>query len=346
MTSQTMTRTDTSVCAVGLVDLDDGSIASISQTWLDHLGMPAESVVGRPGIDLVRYDKAAAAQALALMRDGSIRAFVARGELNEPIRSEAMSTIWVRPFEIGGRHLALVQAAPASDDTVTPIAKHLGYEPATMAIGSVDGNLIITAMSSDIADLLGVSPNDLVGQPLPSLVAGRDVGSLLTAGDRPGEHAGPMPLHLRNSDGDWVELWCVLATLAGTPDRCIVLSLAPERDEPASRVAELEHHLWSIAAIVEATGVLQRVGAMRDLSASTEANHLTTRQWEVLARIVRGERVPSIAADLHVSQSTVRNHLSAIFKRFGVHSQPELLRIIDARPTNAQGDGPDAAANV
>jgi len=26
-----------------------------------------------------------------------------------------------------------------------------------------------------------------------------------------------------------------------------------------------------------------------------------------------------------VSQSTVRNHLAAIFERFGVHSQPELL---------------------
>jgi DNA-binding NarL/FixJ family response regulator len=63
-----------------------------------------------------------------------------------------------------------------------------------------------------------------------------------------------------------------------------------------------------------------------------QANSLTTRQWEILARLLRGERVPTIASDLHVSQSTVRHHLSAIFRRFRVHSQPELLRMFHANP--------------
>ena len=81
--------------------------------------------------------------------------------------------------------------------------------------------------------------------------------------------------------------------------------------------------------------MLQRIGPVRDLSSLPQVNHLTTRQWEVLARIVRGERVPTIAADLHVSQSTVRNHLSTIFKRFGVRSQPELLRVIESAGTSS-----------
>ena len=46
---------------------------------------------------------------------------------------------------------------------------------------------------------------------------------------------------------------------------------------------------------------------------------------EVLRRLTRGERVAGIARDLFVSQSTVRNHLSAIYRRLGVHSQSELL---------------------
>ena len=66
------------------------------------------------------------------------------------------------------------------------------------------------------------------------------------------------------------------------------------------------------------------------MKALPQINHLTTRQWEVLTRIVKGERVPTIADDLHVSQSTVRNHLSVIFKRFGVRSQPELLRTVES----------------
>ena len=52
---------------------------------------------------------------------------------------------------------------------------------------------------------------------------------------------------------------------------------------------------------------------------------LSTRQGEVLRRLLRGERVPNIARELFVSQSTVRNHLSAIYRRLGVHSQTELL---------------------
>jgi DNA-binding CsgD family transcriptional regulator len=42
--------------------------------------------------------------------------------------------------------------------------------------------------------------------------------------------------------------------------------------------------------------------------------------------------VPAVARDLYVSQSTVRNHLSAIFHLFGVHSQAELLALLRAGP--------------
>ncbi|MGN6472198.1 MAG: LuxR C-terminal-related transcriptional regulator, partial [Mycobacteriales bacterium] len=34
------------------------------------------------------------------------------------------------------------------------------------------------------------------------------------------------------------------------------------------------------------------------------------------------------ARELYLSPTTVRNHLSAIFQRFGVHSQRELLDLL------------------
>jgi DNA-binding NarL/FixJ family response regulator len=48
----------------------------------------------------------------------------------------------------------------------------------------------------------------------------------------------------------------------------------------------------------------------------------------VLSRLLDGERVPAIAASLYVSQSTVRNHLSSIYAKLGVHSQVDLVRLI------------------
>lgn len=69
-----------------------------------------------------------------------------------------------------------------------------------------------------------------------------------------------------------------------------------------------------------------------DVPANLEGNpqlgQLTTRQWEILRRLSRGERVPTIANALFVSQSTVRNHLATIFQKFGVHSQAELLEVV------------------
>jgi EAL domain-containing protein (putative c-di-GMP-specific phosphodiesterase class I)/DNA-binding CsgD family transcriptional regulator len=55
---------------------------------------------------------------------------------------------------------------------------------------------------------------------------------------------------------------------------------------------------------------------------------LPERQHEIVQRLLRGERVPTIARDLYLSQSTVRNHLCSIFRKFGVNSQEELLRLL------------------
>lgn len=54
-------------------------------------------------------------------------------------------------------------------------------------------------------------------------------------------------------------------------------------------------------------------------------SELSARQSEVVARLVDGERVPKIARSMFLSPTTVRNHLSAIYRKFGVHSQAELM---------------------
>lgn len=59
-------------------------------------------------------------------------------------------------------------------------------------------------------------------------------------------------------------------------------------------------------------------------------SRLTTREWEILVLLLEGERVAAIATDLYVSQSTVRNHLSSIFSKLGVHSQAELIHRLRA----------------
>jgi DNA-binding CsgD family transcriptional regulator len=52
---------------------------------------------------------------------------------------------------------------------------------------------------------------------------------------------------------------------------------------------------------------------------------LTRREKDVLQLLLDGRRVSSIARALYLSPQTVRNHLKAIFRKLGAHSQAELL---------------------
>jgi DNA-binding CsgD family transcriptional regulator/PAS domain-containing protein len=317
--------------AIALIDLSDLTFVSVSQYALDLYGLPASALVGRPATDFVQFaDRGAAIEALKALSSGAISVYVAHRELHAPVGAAPMATEWLRSFDLGDRRLALAQAAPAADSDLSPIAKHLGHEPTKMAIGTIRDDSTITAMSQDVTEILGLPPEHFIGRCVFDRVACSDIAAVLAARDRAAGHTIGLTVHLENAGGEWVELCCLLTPLDGNPDRCFILVPPPDATSDRSRISELERHLWQIAGIVEASGVLQEFGPMRDMTALPQVNHLTTRQWEVLTRVVRGERVPTIAADLHVSQSTVRNHLAVIFKRFGVHSQPELLRALES----------------
>ena len=62
-----------------------------------------------------------------------------------------------------------------------------------------------------------------------------------------------------------------------------------------------------------------------------ELANLTSREWQTLSLFADGGRVAGIAEHLGLSQSTVRNHLSAIFRKVDVGSQAELLARLRSR---------------
>jgi PAS domain S-box-containing protein len=53
--------------------------------------------------------------------------------------------------------------------------------------------------------------------------------------------------------------------------------------------------------------------------------HLTPRQVEVLRLLEQGRSTKQIAAELHLSTETVRNHIRRLFRAFGVHSRLEAV---------------------
>jgi DNA-binding CsgD family transcriptional regulator len=108
----------------------------------------------------------------------------------------------------------------------------------------------------------------------------------------------------------------------------------------AELVARLQRHLARIAQEVEATGLVT-IATTPEPTAVPGLADLSARQWEVVTRLLRGERVTTIARAMFLSPSTVRNHLTTIYRKVGVSSQAELLELLhDARQRSAQGTGP------
>jgi two-component system nitrate/nitrite response regulator NarL len=66
------------------------------------------------------------------------------------------------------------------------------------------------------------------------------------------------------------------------------------------------------------------------LSVSGRPVELTAREFEVLGRMRNGESTTRIAADLHISEVTVRRHISAIVHKVGAANRRRALALLEA----------------
>jgi DNA-binding CsgD family transcriptional regulator len=169
--------------------------------------------------------------------------------------------------------------------------------------------------------LLDLCPRRLLGDRLHEHVHPEDWPALSAALDlTQAQEVATTTLRLRSRAG-----WRVVDVLAGAlcqhkPHRVGVLIGAHSASEPAGEHAE-------VPSVPVRT-----------------ADELPSQQREVVTRLLRGENIATMASRMHLSRSTVRNHLSAVYSKAGVHSQAELIaHITGRRLVQADGNGSDRA---
>ena len=199
-----------------------------------------------------------------------------------------------------------------------------------MIVATVDHGWRIRDFTPEAVELLGWDPQER-GAALVSTVHPDDVPQLLLIIGRSSaeRHAAEARLRVRAADGSWPTLHCQVSPLCDHRPPRLAVALWPS--PPTGRVdpgpgqpARLERLLRQIALEVQTAGLLDAT-VSGEWSDNPALRDLSPKQWEVLSRLARGQRVPNIARDMYVTDSTVRNHLSAIFQKVGVHSQAELL---------------------
>lgn len=77
--------------------------------------------------------------------------------------------------------------------------------------------------------------------------------------------------------------------------------------------------------IVSAVRALQK-GTDYYMKTASVRSVLTRREWEILSLVVEGLSNQEVADRLFISEKTVKNHLSAIFRKIGVKSRSQAVR--------------------
>ena len=133
---------------------------------------------------------------------------------------------------------------------------------------------------------------------------GRRVPALMKLIPMKRSSAGPVPM-----------LWLIV------PDR----SPANGAVIRSQRERELEEALSRIGEELSKAGVATEKSTQSANLERPELARLSPRERDVLEHLLDGHRVSTISQRLEVSEHTVRNHLKSMFRKLGVHSQPELI---------------------
>jgi DNA-binding CsgD family transcriptional regulator len=245
-------------------------------------------------------------------------------------------SVWGRRMELVGEAVVVVIVVPESEPKVViaSLGALLGPEAVDLAVGTLNRDRRIDPVSPPSGKVPGQDqqPADM---DLASVVHPSDVDRLLSAIRRTAETAedAVVRVRLRHAEHGWTETRCLFFPLPEDPNRSLGFVLAGTATDapPATddeRIATLERHLLSFAA--ELHRGWRNAQPPVDASRFAALYQLPRRQREVVDRLVRGERISSIAASMYLSASTVRNHLSHAFSAFGVHNQSELLSLLQS----------------
>lgn len=205
----------------------------------------------------------------------------------------------------------LALLSPAGDGAAEPDAGR-----PRPGVGWVDRQLLLRQVSDEAAGLLGGSAEELIGQSLLSLVAPEDLSALLFGLGQQATGREPVSLAIRLAGSRSARCQLVLAPLEPAPSCGFALSAAAAEDP----LLLLRRFGRDIAAAAGARGRLTAAGQ--------PLPELTGRELQIVSRLLAGDRVPAISRQLYLAQSTVRNHLSAVFAKLGVRSQQELIVLL------------------
>ena len=324
-----------------LLDLDDCVVRGANAAMHDLTRDVTDQIVGRRLFDFYNpEERDNARRAIEAIRDGRLEGYQARRTLIRPRGVRIPCTMSVRRLTLNGSGGAWALVMTITDDgspaghTTSP-ALVAGASPMLMLV--TDHEWTVQHASSDAIRVLHTKAEDLLGKPVLGLIHPGSAEAFFMATAQAVSNQRAMTARARmrrpEASADWADTICsVTALCQHSPPRLGLAICQADRPAPAaSREQELEQILWRITSEVRAAGVLGAEAPVMVNGDPHDSAQLSSRQWEIVNRLVAGQTVPRIAEAMFLSPSTVRNHLAAAYRKFGIHSQVELIAMLRSR---------------
>jgi DNA-binding CsgD family transcriptional regulator len=260
--------------------------------------------------------------ALDLLAAGHLDGYEARRRIHRGDHTIPV-TVWIRVVDgQEGRPFALAKLLPDPGALPAAMRRPEGTTAETV-VGSTDAHLAVDRISTDVEALLDHRAADVVGQSMFTLVDTPDVTPLLKALARSCDTGLGTSLEVQPQLFGVRASRCQLLLLPMEPSPSFAFALV--NDEAADALTSapgMKQALWQFDEVLR-SATASRLAA--ELPADPGLGRLSGRELEIVVRLMNGDRVPAIAKSLFISPSTVRNHLSAVFRKLRVSSQQELI---------------------
>lgn len=328
---------------VMLLKATERRVVEASEVLASLLRTSREDLLGRDIADFI-VNPTPAQSSLALVAAGAIDGYRRRHRIYKRADGTLFPVdVWVTVWTGSPcpHAIAVIRPSDVSELDQCRSARQPRHDP-LLAVGTVDGEWRLDRVSAELEQLLGYRPDAAVGKPVLAALHPEDVPGFLLGlrHAAEGETSVTLALRLRQASGAWCLCRAVLSPLAPPGPTAFSFSLSPvpipspegaepERGTDMLRVFGREVVAGMFASAWSALPTAQELPAV---------GRLSSREVEIVARLLAGDRVPLIARSLFLSQSTVRNHLTSVYRKLDVSSQQELLTALHGRPRPKSGD--------
>ena len=157
---------------------------------------------------------------------------------------------------------------------------------------------------------------------------------MLLALTQTSKHKEGVTLRVGVVGADLVPVTCQLVLLPLTPAPCcafVLLTKDPEDPDGAAGESAIADLITRLGRRIRSAMTSQAV-ASAPLRSDVDLGQLSSRDLEIVTRLLAGDRVSSIAKQLFLSEGTIRNRLSSVFGKLGVGTQQELIELLRPAP--------------